>query len=170
MARQSQLKPVVINADPSAELSDFGLAEVVELLAGNWVAVVASIALALTIAAAYLTITTAQFTATALLLIDARNSALPTPQLRATDANAESAYVETQVGVLNSERIARTVILEQKLPELEEFKPKGAAAPAAPPGSAAAVNPETKEEQNFDLVRPAAVKEFRKRLEIKRSE
>ncbi|MEN3384038.1 MAG: GumC protein [Hyphomicrobiales bacterium] len=169
MARQSQLKPVVVNAEPSAELSDFGLAEVVELLAGNWLAVVASIAISMAIAAAYLTITTAQFTATALLLIDARNSALPTPQLRATDANAESAYVETQVSVLNSERIARTVILEQKLQALEEFKPKGVAAPAVPPESAVAENPETKGEQNFDLVRPAAVKEFGKRLEIKRS-
>jgi uncharacterized protein involved in exopolysaccharide biosynthesis len=167
MTRQSQLKSVVVNAEHSAELSDFGLAEVVELLAANWVAVVASIATAIAIAVAYLTITTAQFTATALLLIDARNSAQPTPQLRATDANAESAYVETQVGVLNSERIARTVILEQKLQALEEFKPKNA--PAAPPGPATAENPDTKEEQNFDLVRPAAVKEFGKRLEIKRN-
>jgi uncharacterized protein involved in exopolysaccharide biosynthesis len=169
MARQSQLKPVVVDAQRSAELNDFGLAEVVDLLARNWIAVVASIAISIAIAVAYLLITTAQFTATALLLIDARNSSLPTPQLRATDANAESAYVETQVGVLNSERIARTVILEQKLQELEEFKPKGAAAPAAPPGPAAAGSPENKEEQNFDLVRPAAVKEFRKRLEIKRN-
>ena len=169
MAFQPQLKPVVVNAEPSHELNDFGLAEVVALLAGNWVALVASIAISIAIAVVYLLITASQFTATSLLLIDARNSASATPQLRATDANAVSAYVETQVGVLNSERIARTVILEQKLQELEEFKPKNAAAPGALPGPAAAGNPGTKEEQNFDLVRPAAVKEFGKRLEIKRN-
>src|SRR4051794_26483447 len=126
MAFQPQLKPVVVSPQPSDELNDFGLAEVVELLAGNWGALVASIAISLAIALVYLLFTTSQFTATSLLLIDARNSASATPQLRATDANSESAYVETQVGVLNSERIARTVILEQKLQELEEFKSKSA--------------------------------------------
>jgi len=65
--------------------------------------------------------------------------------------------------VLNSEHIARTVIFEQKLYELPEFKAKGDARPPAPTKAAG------EEEQSFDVVPASAVKEFRKRLDIKRS-
>ena len=66
--------------------------------------------------------------------------------------------------MLNSEHIVRTVIFEQKLYELPEFKSKNDPSPA-PSADAAAAD----KERTFDIVPASAVKEFRKRLEIKRS-
>ena len=66
--------------------------------------------------------------------------------------------------MLNSEHIVRTVIFEQKLYELPEFKSKNDPSPAPSADAAAA-----EKERTFDIVPASAVKEFRKRLEIKRS-
>ncbi len=151
-------------AGPSPSSGDFGLSEVVDLLIDNRLVIAVSVAITMTIAVVYLLTATPLFTATTLLLIDSRNSSLNSTQMRVTDANSDSAYVETQVGVLNSEHIVRTVIFEQKLYELPEFKSKNDPSPA-PSADAAAAD----KERTFDIVPASAVKEFRKRLEIKRS-
>ena len=151
-------------AGPSPSSGDFGLSEVVDLLIDNRLVIAVSVAITMTIAVVYLLTATPLFTATTLLLIDSRNSSLNSTQMRVTDANSDSAYVETQVGVLNSEHIVRTVIFEQKLYELPEFKSKNDPSPAPSADAAAA-----EKERTFDIVPASAVKEFRKRLEIKRS-
>jgi succinoglycan biosynthesis transport protein ExoP len=129
-------------------------------------------------------VTTPQYTATALLLIDARSNVLPTQQVRATDANAESAHVETQVEVLRSERITRAVIVSEELTKYREF---GAPRPSlmsrfglfvssnvpstiAPAQSSTA--PAGKADSKAtaeDNVPASAVKEFQSRLSVKRN-
>jgi len=118
----------------------------------------------------YLLATSAQFTATALLLIDARSNVIPIQQVRATDANAESAHVETQVEVLKSERITRAVIISEELGKYPEF-----AAPSRMLWRKPSEKPIRATEQASDRAEaerdvPAnAVKEFQSRLNVKRN-
>lgn len=85
--------------------------------------VVAAVVAALAAAILYLLLATAQFTATALLLIDTKSSAV----LRATpvmsDAAVESANIESQVEILKSERILQKVVLDQNLRDAPVLAP-----------------------------------------------
>jgi uncharacterized protein involved in exopolysaccharide biosynthesis len=168
MRLMHEFEPRVVPAAPPSASDDLGLAQVVALLVSNRLVIAESVFVTMAIAVAYLLVVTPQYAATALLLIDTRTNSLNTLPTRATDANSESAYVETQVGVLNSERIARAVIAEQKLFDLPEFKAgsEGAAAPSEAPAAGASPG---QGDRIFDTVPAAAVKEFRRRLAVKRS-
>jgi uncharacterized protein involved in exopolysaccharide biosynthesis len=168
MRHPLEMDPALVRARPEVEPVDLGFAEVVALLAANRRAIVASILISMTVALVYLLFATPQYTATALLLIDSKNSTPSMPQVAPTDANSESAYVDTQVRILGSDRIIRKVIFEQKLYELKEFEQKIDIAPAASP-EASAENRKTGGEENFDVISAAAVKEFRTRLDVRRS-
>lgn len=171
---------------PVAQQSGLELSfdEVTALLRQHVKLIVLSVVACLAVAAAYLLVTTPQYTATALLLIDARSNVLPTQQVRATDANAESAHVETQVEVLRSERITRAVIVSEELTKYREFGPPrpsmmsrfglfvsssvpSAIAPA-PPHASQAGKADSKATAE-DNVPSSAVKEFQSRLSVKRN-
>jgi uncharacterized protein involved in exopolysaccharide biosynthesis len=157
----------IVLPKPMVGSDDLGLAQVVALLTSNRRVIIGSVLTSLVLAIAYLLIATPQYTATAMLLIDTRTNTLNTPPVRPTDANSESAYVETQVGILNSERIARAVIVEQKLFDFQEPKPGTQGAPAAAPAGPAVGDNSTN--KDFDSVSPAAVREFRRSLAVKRN-
>jgi uncharacterized protein involved in exopolysaccharide biosynthesis len=161
---------VPISGATPVEPFEFGFGEVLALLKRNRGIITACVLSSLVVGSTYLLITPAQYTATALLLVDSRSNVLPSSQVRATDANSESAYVETQVGVLKSERIARLVISEHRLHERAEFKERpsflsqaSAQGPAGAQGAAGA-------QLTLELVPAEAVKEFRRRMGIKRSQ
>lgn len=144
--------------------------EVIALLRRHWKTIAYSVASCLAIALVYLIVTPAQFTATALLLIDARSNVIPIQQVRATDANAESAHVETQVEVLKSERITRAVIVSEGLDKYPEFA--GARRilwrkSSEKPADAAEKTPDRAEAERD--VPASAVKEFQSRLSVKRN-
>jgi uncharacterized protein involved in exopolysaccharide biosynthesis len=164
--------------------------EVTALLRQHIKLIILSVAACLAAAAGYLLVTTPQYTATALLLIDARSNILPTQQIRATDANAESAHVETQVEVLRSERITRAVIVSEELTKYREFgaprpsimsrfgsyvssKVPPAIAPAqsnaSQAGNASQVGTAGSKATAEDNVPASAVKEFQTRLSVKRN-
>jgi uncharacterized protein involved in exopolysaccharide biosynthesis len=144
--------------------------EVIELVRTHWKTITYSVLSCLAIALVYLAVTPAQYTATALLLIDARSNVIPIQQIRATDANAESAHVETQVEVLKSERIARAVIVSEELGKYTEFASGRGMLWHKP--SEKPVNPEEKTPDQVQAERevsPNAVKAFHARLTVKRN-
>jgi uncharacterized protein involved in exopolysaccharide biosynthesis len=104
------------------------------------------------------------------LLIDSRTNILPSPQMRVSDANSEAAYVETQVGVLKTERIVRRVIIEQKLYERPEFNKKTSALKELPKEATDGGAPDASSDAMLDHVSADAVNEFMRRLLIKRSQ
>lgn len=169
----------VANARP-VDPFELGSSEVLTLLRRNRGVIATTVVLSLMAGVAYLFVTPPEYTARALLLIDSRSNVRPSSQVRATDANSELAYVETQVGVLKSERIARLVIAEQRLYERPEFKD------TVPPLSRASAQAEVAQTEavqtaaappdankgplSLELVPAKAVREFGRRMEIKRSQ
>jgi succinoglycan biosynthesis transport protein ExoP len=156
-------------ANPDALELNFD--EVVALLRLHWQTIAYTTMSCLALAIIYLFLTPPQYTATALLLIDARSNVLPTQQVRATDANAESAHVETQVEVLRSERIARAVIVAEDLAKYPEFSTTR----RFPWSSPQAVTPKKDEPTGAAMtsaqneVPAAAVRAFQTRLNVKRN-
>lgn len=144
--------------------------EVFRLLRRHWFLIIGSIVFSLSVASTYLVVTPAEYTATALLLIDPKTGALPSQQLRATDSNSESAYVETQTEVLRSERIAREVITSQELTKLPEF--------STSESQIAKVIASVRQlfakdnEKSLDASDPISgvIKQFRSRLDVKRNQ
>ncbi len=78
-------------------------------------AIMAITAIIVTIAIVYLAVTPYQFTATGLVLIDTKGEITLQNTRTITDANVESANIETQVEVMKSDRILRQVVEEQHL-------------------------------------------------------
>jgi uncharacterized protein involved in exopolysaccharide biosynthesis len=88
----------------------------------RWITVLSCIALGLLTACLYLAITPPQFSASALLFIDPKSNITLRGQSLVADANAESANIESQVEILKSEYIARTVVNSQGLvPVLQNY-------------------------------------------------
>jgi succinoglycan biosynthesis transport protein ExoP len=88
---------------------------------------------------AYLFVTPAQYTARAILLIDSNKVRMLQPQQQALgDAPLDSDQVETQVEILKSEKIAQSVINNQRLTEESEFLATEARPPRNSPGSTSA--------------------------------
>ena len=80
-------------------------------------------AVALICAVIYLLLATAQFSASALLLIDTKNSAMFRASSIVADAAVESANIESQVEILKSERILQKVVLDQNLRDAPVLAP-----------------------------------------------
>jgi uncharacterized protein involved in exopolysaccharide biosynthesis len=153
-----------------AERFESGFSEVLMLLKWNRGVVAGAVLSSLLVGAAYLWITPAQYTATALLLIDSRSNVLPSSQMRAIDANSESAYVETQVGVLRSERIARLVISEHRLHERPEFQERPSLFSQASAQASVGGQEAAGAQLALELLPAKAVREFGRRMGIKRSQ
>ncbi|WP_336489091.1 Wzz/FepE/Etk N-terminal domain-containing protein [Methylobacterium nigriterrae] len=81
----------------------------------HWRSIVAITALTLAAAGAYLVLASPQFTASALVLIDTKSNANLRNAPTLTDANVESANIESQVEILKSERIMRRVVESENL-------------------------------------------------------
>lgn len=152
-------------AKRSAEAFELDFAEAFRTLWRNRSLIALCVGGFVALAVGYLLVTPTQYTAVALLLIDSRSNTLPSQQLRVTDANSESAYVETQVGVLKSERIARAVITDQKLFDIPEFKE-----PAQDSKREAQPSPPVASEAALSTVPASAVKQFARRMDVKRSQ
>lgn len=174
MRRQQEIVPIPSKANPPAESLELGFGEVFALLNNNRLVIAGSLLVSLAIGVAYLLIAPPQYTAYALLMIDSRSNVLPSPQMRVTDANGELAYVETQVGVLKSERVARGVISDQRLYERPEFTEKLGFLPQATTPATAQTSADdrvaTDTQLALDLVPASAVKEFGRRMSVKRSQ
>ncbi len=81
----------------------------------RWLTVAGTTAVVLGLAILYLLLATAQFTATTALLVDIRQSSPFRQQPLVTDAQSENTLVESQVEVLRSEGLARTVVAQLDL-------------------------------------------------------
>jgi uncharacterized protein involved in exopolysaccharide biosynthesis len=154
-------------AQPVPEKIELKFEEVILLLKHHWRTIVVSVVACLAIAAGYLVVTPPMYTATTLLLIDARSNVLPIQQVRPTDANTESAHVETQVELLRSERISRAVIVTENLMLLPEFSRSRGLFGFSPPVAAASTDMQGSNEAE-NAVTAAAVKLFHSRLAVKR--
>ena len=87
---------------------------VLRVLRRRWAVIASMLALAIAIAATYVATTSQRYTASSLLLFDVR-AAEPFQQRGYPNAAADSAYVDSQVEVLKSEAIARSVVRNLKL-------------------------------------------------------
>lgn len=168
MRHEPKIHPMIATAPGQLGL-ELNLGEVAALLRQHWKTIACSVIACLALASVYLFVTPAQYTATTQLLIDARSNVLPNQQVRATDANAESAHVETQAEILRSDRIARAVIVSEELTKLPQFS--GVRRLPWSRTSESSKQPETPAERTEAErgVSPSAVKAFHSRLSVKRN-
>jgi uncharacterized protein involved in exopolysaccharide biosynthesis len=96
-----------------APSADFGVA--FKTIRQRWRIVLSCIVLALLVAGLYLATTPPQYTASTLLLIDPKSNVTLRSQPVVSDANAESANIESQVEIIKSEYTARSVVTSQEL-------------------------------------------------------
>src|ERR1043166_8744303 len=75
-------------------------------------------------AVVYIATTPPRFTATSLILFDARKIE-PFQQQWTLNVTADSAFVDSQVEILKAENIARAVVKQLDLPSDAEFAPQG---------------------------------------------
>ena len=87
---------------------------VLRVLRRRWAVIASMLALAIAIAATYVATTSQRYTASSLLLFDVR-AAEPFQQRGYPNAAADLAFVDSQVEVLKSEAIARSVVRNLKL-------------------------------------------------------
>ena len=90
------------------------------VLRRRWAVIASMLALAIAVAATYVATTSQRYTASSLLLFDARATE-PFQQRGYPNAAADSAYVDSQVEVLKSEAIARSVVRNLNLLSDPEF-------------------------------------------------
>jgi capsular exopolysaccharide synthesis family protein len=93
---------------------------VLRVLRRRWAVIASMLALAIAVAATYVVTTSQRYTASSLLLFDVR-AAEPFQQRGYPNAAADSAYVDSQVEVLKSEAIARSVVWNLNLLSDPEF-------------------------------------------------
>jgi capsular exopolysaccharide synthesis family protein len=96
------------------------LASMLSVLRRRWAAIASMLALAVAIGATYVATTPQRYTASSLLLFDVRATE-PFQQRGYPNPAADSAYVDSQVEVLKSEAIARSVVTNLKLLSDPEF-------------------------------------------------
>lgn len=166
MIHQRGIQPLKVREEQSEGI-ELNFDEVFAVMRVRWRLIVVCVALSVSAALAYLAITVPQYTAYTSMLIDTKTNVLPSQQVRATDANSESANVETQAEILRSERIARAVIREQKLVDHPDF----AKDKFSPLGFVRSLFKAPVEDTTADGDVPAsAVKEFKSRIDVKRSQ
>jgi capsular exopolysaccharide synthesis family protein len=95
-------------------------AGLLRVLRRRWAVIASMLALAIAVAAIYVATSPQHYTASSLLLFDVR-TAEPFQQRSYPNAAADSAYVDSQVEVLKSEAIARSVVTKLNLPSDPEF-------------------------------------------------
>ena len=113
--------------DPQVADAEEPLIDVVEafrVLRRRRVLVASILALAALGAVVYLAITPARYTASSMLLFDVRKNE-PFQQQGYPNAAADSAFVDSQVEVLKSENLARSVVRNLSLQSDPEFAPSG---------------------------------------------
>ncbi|WP_165839093.1 Wzz/FepE/Etk N-terminal domain-containing protein [Roseicella frigidaeris] len=91
----------------------------------RWPTIIGSAVATLGLAILYLLVATPQFTATTALLVDVRQSNPFRLQPLVTDAQSESALVESQVEVIRSEGLARAVVQQKDLLHDADFNAIG---------------------------------------------
>jgi capsular exopolysaccharide synthesis family protein len=96
------------------------LVGVFRILRRRWTLIASILALAIMVAAIYVSTTSQRYTASSLLLFNVR-AAEPFQQRGYPNAAADSAYVDSQVEVLKSEAIARSVVRNLNLASDPEF-------------------------------------------------
>ena len=105
-------------ADPQEPIID--LVEAFRLVRRRWTMVAGILILTITVALVYVIVTPARYTAISLLLFDIRQ-AQPFQQQSYPNSVADSAYVDSQVEILKSESLARSVIRNLNLLPDPEF-------------------------------------------------
>ena len=109
--------------NPSDEISISILAGF-RAVAKHWRIITTASAVALGVAVIYLAFATPQFTATGLIVIDTKSgTALRSSAPTVSDANVDSANIESQVELLKSERILRRVVTSQHLEDDPALRP-----------------------------------------------
>lgn len=145
---------------------DFDLGRLRSILMRNALVIAACVIVAVMLGAGYVYVTPKEYTATAVLLIDSRANTFSPQQMRVTDANSESANVESQVEILKSEKIARAVIQTERLIEYPDFRPRA----GNPIRIMLLGGPSQPEATTGDDARlTAAIKQFRASSNIRRS-
>jgi capsular exopolysaccharide synthesis family protein len=115
--------------DPQAEEPLIDLVEAFRVLRRRRVLVARILALAVSGAVVYLAMTPARYTASSMLLFDVRKIE-PFQQQGYPNAAADSAFVDSQVEVLKSENLARSVVRTLSLQSDPEFAPSAGFAAA----------------------------------------
>lgn len=167
MIHQRGIQPLKVREEQSEGI-ELNFDEVFAIMRVRWRLIVLCVALSVSAAVAYLAITVPQYTAYTSMLIDTKTNVLPSQQVRATDANSESANVETQAEILRSERIARAVIKDQKLVDHPDFAKSDKGNPLS---FLRSLLKTPVEDSPADGDVPAsAVKEYKSRIDVKRSQ
>jgi capsular exopolysaccharide synthesis family protein len=108
------------NARTANSTDHIDLVAVLRVLRRRWALIASILALAIAVAVTYVAATPQRYTASSLLLFDVR-AAEPFQQRGYPNAAADSAYIDSQVEVLKSEAIARSVVRNLNLLSDPEF-------------------------------------------------
>jgi uncharacterized protein involved in exopolysaccharide biosynthesis len=108
---------------PTAEEQLVPIGTIWRSMRGHWFLITVLVGLSLAGAVAYLKITPARYTASALILIDTKNSGVLREVPTATDVTSVSANIESQVEILRSERMFRQVVQSENLVGNPALKP-----------------------------------------------
>ncbi len=115
------------NPQPLASAAPEGpspVATAMKAVLGHWPTIALTSVAAVAVAVAYLATATPQFTASGLILIDLKNGAsLRSTAPTVSDANVDSANIESQVELLKSERIVRRVVATEHLEDDPALQP-----------------------------------------------
>ncbi|WP_156640287.1 Wzz/FepE/Etk N-terminal domain-containing protein [Bosea sp. PAMC 26642] len=166
MIHQRGIQPVKAREE-QGEGIELNFDEVFAIMRARWRLIAICVFMSVAFAVAYLMVTVPQYTSVTSILIDTKTNVLPSQQVRASDANSESANVETQAEILRSERIARAVIKEQKLAEHPDFAKSDKFNPISFLRSF--LKTPTEETGADGDVSASAVKEYKSRIDVKRS-
>jgi polysaccharide biosynthesis transport protein len=125
MLQSTKIAPAATGGvEPEASSAEF-VYSVISVIRRRWLIIAVSIFSALILGAAFLTVTPPRFTAHATLIIDSRKTAFP-QQSALGDMAVDSAAVDSQIEILKSENIARSVVKDLHLNEDKEFiDPRG---------------------------------------------
>ncbi|HEY7229694.1 MAG TPA: Wzz/FepE/Etk N-terminal domain-containing protein [Pseudolabrys sp.] len=113
----------VLDGGNDASISSI-LGGLMKLIRRRWVAFIISAVPLLLLAVVYLILAPPKYTAVAALLTET-NRALPTPSDLRQEGTVDTAVVNSQLAILNSEGIARRVIAKLKLADDPEFTSSG---------------------------------------------
>jgi capsular exopolysaccharide synthesis family protein len=144
--------------------------EIVAFLRRRWAIIGAFVGLCFLIGLAYILLTTPTYTARSELIIDAHKSPTGQPRTILGDPISDSAVVESQVEVMRSEGVARTVIKQLNLTQDTEFNgdPRswtGRLVQYLMPGARL---PGSQENGGLDFKLSAALAAFARKLEVRR--
>lgn len=122
--RRSQLSSAPTWPTETSAQDHFNLADVVSFFKRYWITITLPMVITLAACTLYLKVATPIFTARAQVIIDPRVQEQWNGQTGNAVLALDTAQVESQIAVLRSERIAKSVIADLNLADAEDFQPR----------------------------------------------